>query len=222
MKNHITIEQLQALENAKNAPDYQTARKIAEQVPLTAKLVTPEEKRLALQAKSTMMNPNDFGLFGKLSEIEKRVNRTIQTNTPIAWGEYRARPMGTVDQKIKNPENGKFWQVEHKAGAGDWGKVNTTDKAQAIQEIANRKGLLCWDTEYFTILLPWGEFIQALDGYRLGAGTFFKPVKKTNGKGWTIEMQCFTSSTKKIAFLESLQSISYNLDTFLATGKLVR
>ena len=55
-------------------------------------------------------------------------------------------------------------------------------------------------------MMPFADFIEGLEGYGKGAETFFKKTlvyRASTGK-YVLQMQTYTSSTKKVKFLQEL------------------
>lgn len=203
----VTAEQLEMLKAIAKETDYKKARtmcKLAGIKPDTT-FHTLEEKRIALKARAAMYNPDDLGKYGKLNEIEKRVNAS---KSPMQWSSYKARTPNLADQTVKI--DGVTYALEHKSGAGDWYSTNCETLDKAMAEYSKRNKLLVWDTEEFTLVIPFSAFQNALDGY-VGRGvkgwrTFFKSDLALNADGtkYLVQVQEWNTSTPKKAYLGKL------------------
>ena len=203
----VTAEQLTALRAAAACWDFEEARAIVKAAgikPDTA-FYTDEEKRIALRARAAMYNPADLGKYGKLNEIEKRVNAS---KSAMPWSSFKARTPNLADQTVK--VNGTSYALEHKSGAGDWYKTRCATLESAMDEYTKRHKLLVWDTDEFTLVIPFGEFTKALDSYHgrgvSGWQTFFKAelAVSMDGTSNVVQLQTWTNSTPKKVFLKKL------------------
>ena len=227
-KNQVTAEQLQELKNILQnraiINHFEMVRQAVEKVGLQAitVAVTEEEKNVFLRIRAAMYNPDDYGINGKLNEIEKRQKRSIVTNTPMRWGEYNARRQDKDDMVVI--VNGKRYAIEQKSSRGDWARVQADNIEDALEEYANFSGWICWDTEDFTIFMPIRELMEKLDGYRLGRNTFFEKKLSylvTTGN-YCLKMQAYHTSPKKVAFLQAVGATGYNYDRFILENVLER
>ena len=221
-KNQVTAEQLQELksilQNRAIMPHFEMVRNAVEKVGLQAftLAVTAEEKAVFLRIRSAMYNPDDYGMNGKLNEIEKRLQRSIVTNTPMRWGEYNARRAEKADMVVI--VNGKRYAIEQKSSRGDWATVNADNIEDALEEYANFSNWICWDTEDFTIFMPISELMEKLNGYnKKGAKTFFEnqlSYKVTTGN-YCLKMQAYHTSDKKRKYLQAIGESGYNYNRFI-------
>lgn len=192
----VNPEQLAALRKVAKCANYLEARAMVEEsgiLPSTT-FVSAEEKRIALYARSACYNPADFGKDGKLNEIAHRVNAS---RSPMPWKAFNARQAGLSDQTFKL--EGITYSFEHKTSNGDFFHTSAETLEDAFLEWGkNPHKLLYWDTQYFTLVIPANELLEALNGYCLGWRTFFR----LNGN--IVYCQPFRTSQKKLAFLEQL------------------
>ncbi len=166
-------------------------------------------------------NPADFGKDGKGLEVAIRLIRSIVTNRPLNNRAFYAHAPGVDDTRIYI--NGKPVRLEIKAGAGDWYKTECRTVEDALQAYTAENKILIWKTFAFTIVLPFAEFIAALEQYNeKGAAQFFKSSLKVNELGRVLQLQEWRTSKKKIAFLQSVARHSYALKPLIYESKLVR
>lgn len=218
-----TPEQLEALRKASACLDYEKARAIVENAGITESttFTTPEQKKLALRARLAMYSDNDKGRFGKIKEIEVRIDRSNALNRPIAWREYRAHMASKNDATFYINDGANRVAIEVKSGAGDGFAVKTANKAKAIAQLKKLHKIIIWDTDYFTIVLPADELVNALEHYNKGVDTFFKqPTKKE--AGYNLPIQEWNTSKRKIAFLETIAESSYSYHELVFNSRLVR
>lgn len=228
-KNQITAEQLQELKNIlinrEIMSDFNAVRDAIKAVGLKAEtqLATPEEKKVCLKIRAAAYNPNDLGMYGKLNEIEKRIERTNATGKPMVWDDYNARCHLRHDMIVR--VNGKRYAIEHKSSRGDWAHVKSDNIEDALQEYAAFTGWICWDTEDFTIFMPISELMEKLNGYgKKGSKTFFESrlsYKATIGR-YCLKMQAYSTSDKKVAFLQAVGASGYNYEKFITENILER
>lgn len=203
----VTAEQLHALEVIANTRNFKTARELFKQSEIKPDTMfyTDAEKRLALKARAAMYNPADLGMYGKLNEIEKRVNAS---KSAMPWASFKARTPNLADQIVKI--DGVSYGLEHKSGAGDWYRTDAETLKKAMEEYSKRKTLLVWDTEEFTLVIPFSQLTKQLDGYKgrgvSGWQTFFKSelAVSSDGTKHLVQLQTWTSSTPKINYLQML------------------
>lgn len=203
----VTAEQLNALRACAACWDFEEARAIAKKAGIKPDTTfhSDEEKRIALNARAAMYNPADLGKFGKLNEIEKRVNASL---SPMPWASFKARTPNLADQTIK--VNGATYALEHKSGAGDWYKTHCDTLDAAMVEYSKRNKLLVWDTDEFTLVIPFAELVKALDGYSgrgvSGWRTFFKATLAVASDGTSnlVQLQTWTNSKPKKEYLQGL------------------
>ena len=205
----VTAEQLKVLKIVAGMQDFEKARELVKLAGIKPDTVftTEEEKRIALNARAALYNPRDLGKFGKLNEIEKRVNASY---APMKWASFNARSANLADQTVKI--DGVTYSIEHISGAGDWYKTHCETLEKAMQEYGKRKKLLVWDTDEFTLVIPFGCLVNALDGY-VGRGTkgwktFFKAELAENADctAHIVQMQEWKTSTPKKAYLDGLST----------------
>ena len=166
-------------------------------------------------------NPADFGKDGKIAEAGLRLIRSLATNRPLNNNAFYAHAPNVDDTRIY--VDGKPIRLEIKTGAGDWYRTECRDVESALQEYAQENKLLIWKTFAFTIVLPFGEFLDALDNYNeKGAAQFFKSTLKVNELGRVLQLQEWKTSKKKIRFLQQVARHSYNLKALFYESKLVR
>ena len=203
----VTNEQMEVLRKVAKELNYLKAREMVKACGIkpTTTFHTKEEKRLALKARAAMYNPDDLGKFGKLNEIEKRVNAS---NSPMPWSSFNARMANLADQTVKI--DGVTYALEHKSGAGDWYTTKCDTLEKAMKEYSKRKKLLVWDTDEFTLVIPFSALQGALDSY-VGRGvsgwqTFFKAelAQHSDGLKYIMQMQTWSTSTPKKEHLKKL------------------
>lgn len=221
--NRVTAEQLAILKTCQSIFDYEKARQmvIVSGVCPSTTFHTEEEKQVALFARYACYNPKDKGKDGKLNEIQKRVDRTNVTGEPMRWVDFNARSAFSPDQKIRKPDGG-YWILEHKHGAGDWYRTMADNREEAIKAYKLENKMLVWDTDDFTIIMPFADFIEALESYKGGAETFFKKSMGYNvatGKN-VLQLQTYTNSVKKLTFLMELEKTCTKWETLCQTGMI--
>lgn len=196
--------------------DFEHARKMSASVGLKPNtgFYTEEEKRVALRFRSFLYNPKDYGMNGKLNEIEKILENSIITGHAMLWAEFNAKPAHKADQRMMY--DGAYIAVEHKSSRGDWERVQADNLDDALIEYANMKKWLCWDTQYFTLFMPYAEFIEKLDNYRIGKETFF--VKRLSyslvKEAYLLQFQNWENSPKKVSFLTEMAKSGWNWKKF--------
>lgn len=199
----VTEMQIHALIAAGRCADFEQARAIvkAADIKPDTMFYSDDEKQIALRARAAMYNPADKGRFGKLNEIEKRVNASLSA---MPWASFKARTPNLSDQVVRI--DGVTYSLEHKSGAGDWYRTHCDTLEKAMQEYSKRKTLLVWDTEEFTLVIPFAKLVEALNGYSKGWETFFKTKLAVSSDGTMnlVQMQTWTNSKKKKAFLAEL------------------
>ena len=166
-------------------------------------------------------NPADYGKDGKIAEAGLRLIRSLATNRPLNNNAFYAHAPNVDDTRIY--VDGKPIRLEIKTGAGDWYRTECRDVGSALQAYAQENKLLIWKTFAFTIVLPFSEFLDALDNYNeKGAGQFFKSTLKATELGRVLQLQEWKTSKKKIRFLQQVARHSYNLKALFYEGKLIR
>lgn len=204
----VNKEQLEAMKKISTITDYEQARAMLAETGVTPRTTfnTEEEKRIALRCRAALYNPYDKGMYGKLNEIEKRVNAS---KAPMPWASFKARTPNLADQTIK--VDGVTYALEHKTGAGDWYKTRCETLEQAMNEYTKRRKILIWDTDEFTLVIPFSKLLEGLDNYNgrgkaKGWKTFFKATlaMTTDGTGYVVGMQEWKTSKPKIQYLQAL------------------
>ena len=201
---------------------WEEKRKAADALELETYLYASDE---AKKARYSLMvacrNPADLGKDGKIAEAGLRLIRSLVTDRPLNNNAFYAHAPNVDDTRIY--VNGKPVRIEIKTGAGDWYRTECRDVESALQEYAQENKLLIWKTFAFTIVLPFGEFLDALDNYNeKGAAQFFKSSLKVNELGRVLQLQEWKTSKKKIRFLQQVARHSYNLKALFYEGKLIR
>ena len=201
---------------------WEEKRKAADALELETYLYASDE---AKKARYSLMiacrNPADFGKDGKIAEAGLRLIRSLATNRPLNNNAFYAHAPNVDDTRIYI--DGKPVRLEIKTGAGDWYRTECRDVESALQAYAQENKLLIWKTFAFTIVLPFGEFLDALDNYNeKGAAQFFKSTLKVNELRRVLQLQEWKRSKKKIRFLQQVARHSYNLKALFYESKLVR
>ena len=201
---------------------WEEKRKAADALELETYIYASDE---AKKARYSLMiacrNPADFGKDGKIAEAGLRLIRSLVTNRPLNNNAFYAHAPNVDDTRIYI--DGKPVRLEIKTGAGDWYRTECRDVESALQAYAQENKLLIWKTFAFTIVLPFGEFLDALEDYNeKGAAQFFKSTLKATELGRVLQLQEWKTSKKKIRFLQQVARHSYNLKALFYEGKLVR
>lgn len=219
----VTSEQLAIMEVVGTLVDFEEARALfaCAGVEADTAFYTEAEKKIALRARAAMYDPNGLGMYGCINEAQRRVDRSEVTCKPMLWEDFSVRRMNTDDQRIRNA-NGGYYRLEHKNGAGDWytTKANTLEKALEAYKKENK--VLVWYTEDFQLVMPFADFIKGLESYKGGVETFFKKklaYRPTIGK-YTLQMQTYTTSKKKIRFLQELATQGSSWKALYIMGEL--
>ena len=201
---------------------WEEKRKAADALELETYLyVSDESKKARYSLMVACRNPADFGKDGKITESGLRLIRSLATNRPLNNNAFYAHAPNVDDTRIYI--DGKPIRIEIKTGAGDWYRTECRDVESALQAYAQENKLLIWKTFAFTIVLPFGEFLDALDNYNeKGAAQFFKSSLKVNELGRVLQLQEWKTSKKKIRFLQQVARHSYNLKALFYEGKLIR
>lgn len=201
---------------------WEEKRKAADALKLETYLyVSDESKKARYSLMVACRNPADFGKDGKITEAGLRLIRSLATNRPLNNNAFYAHAPNVDDTRIY--VDGKPIRLEIKTGAGDWYRTECRDVESALQAYAQENKLLIWKTFAFTIVLPFSEFLDALDNYNeKGAAQFFKSTLKVNELGRVLQLQEWKTSKKKIRFLQQVARHSYNLKALFYEGKLVR
>lgn len=219
----VTNEQLAIMEVVGTMVDFEEARALfaCAGVEADTAFYTEAEKNIALRARAAMYDPNGYGMYGCINEAQRRLDRSEVTCRPMLWEDFSVRRMHTDDQRIRNV-NGGYYRLEHKNGAGDWytTKANTLEKALEAYKKENK--VLVWYTEDFQLVMPFADFIKGLESYKGGVETFFKKklaYRPTIGK-YTLQMQTYTTSKKKIQFLQALAQQGSSWKALYIMGEL--
>ena len=201
---------------------WEEKRKAADALKLETYLyVSDESKKARYSLMVACRNPADFGKDGKITESGLRLIRSLATNRPLNNNAFYAHAPNVDDTRIY--VNGKPVRLEIKTGAGDWYRTECRDVESALQAYAQENKLLIWKTFAFTIVLPFSEFLDALDNYNeKGAAQFFKSSLKVNELGRVLQLQEWKTSKKKIRFLQQVARHSYNLKALFYESKLIR
>lgn len=183
--------------------------------------VSEEAKKARYALMIACRNPADFGKDGKTVEAGLRLIRSLVTNRPLDNNAFYAHAPNIDDTRIY--VDGKPVRIEIKTGAGDWYRTECRDITSALQAYARENKLLIWKTFAFTIVLPFSEFLDALENYNeKGAAQFFKSSLKMTEKKNVLQLQSWNNSKKKIRFLQQVARHSYNLKALFYESKLVR
>ena len=201
---------------------WEEKRKAADALELETYLyVSDAAKKARYSLMVACRNPADFGKDGKVTEAGLRLIRSLATNRPLNNRAFYAHAPNVDDTRIYI--DGKPVRIEIKTGAGDWYRTACRDVESALQAYAQENKLLIWKTFAFTIVLPFGEFLDALENYNeKGAAQFFKSSLKVNELGRVLQLQEWKTSKKKIRFLQQVARHSYNLKALFYEGKLIR
>ena len=201
---------------------WEEKRKAADALKLETYLyVSDESKKARYSLMVACRNPADFGKDGKITESGLRLIRSLATNRPLNNNAFYAHAPNVDDTRIY--VNGKPVRLEIKTGAGDWYRTECRDVESALQAYAQENKLLIWKTFAFTIVLPFGEFLDALENYNeKGAAQFFKSTLKATELGRVLQLQEWKTSKKKIRFLQQVARHSYNLKALFYESKLIR
>ena len=219
----VTKGQLEAMKEIGTLTDFEQARRLFVLLGVDADTAfyTLEEKQVALACRAALYNPAGLGMYGCLNEAERRIDRSEVTCKPMMWEDFSVRRYTADDQRIRNA-NGGYYRLEHKNGAGDWytTKANTVEKALEAYRKENK--ILVWYTEDFQLVMPFADFIKGLEGYKGGVETFFKKKlvhRPAIGK-YTLQMQTYTTSKKKIQFLQALAEQGSSWKALYIMGEL--
>lgn len=201
---------------------WEEKRKAADALELETYLyISDEAKKARYSLMIACRNPADFGKDGKIAEAGLRLIRSLATNRPLNNNAFYAHAPNVDDTRIY--VDGKPVRIEIKTGAGDWYRTECRDVESALQAYAQENKLLIWKTFAFTIVLPFSEFLDALDNYNeKGAAQFFKSSLKVTELGRVLQLQEWKTSKKKIRFLQQVARHSYNLKALFYESKLVR
>lgn len=204
------------------AMTWQEKREAADALELEAYMYASDAAKKARYALMiACRNPADFGKDGKIAEVGLRLIRSLATNRPLNNRAFYAHAPNADDTRIFI--DGKQIRIEIKTGAGDWYKTDCRTVEDALQAYTAENKLLIWKTFAFTIVLPFAEFIAALEQYNeKGAAQFFKSSLKVNELGRVLQLQEWRTSKKKIRFLQQVARHSYGLKPLIYEGKLVR
>lgn len=166
-----------------------------------------------LQYRYVEYNPDDYGLEGKFSEVEERIEQAIKRNKPLRWNDFNAHKAGRRDLSYDRKA------VEKKTGAGDWLVSTQSCTPEAIvKEYCRKQSLIHWEVNDLgiDITCKWCELMEYLGNYSrkqggpaMGAGYWFKSYTRTSEDGdrWVLEIQTYRTSAKK---LEYIRNCPYN------------
>ena len=201
---------------------WEEKRKAADALELETYLyASAEAKKARYSLMVACRNPADFGKDGKVTEAGLRLIRSLATNRPLNNRAFYAHTPNADDTRVFI--DGKQIRIEIKTGGGDWYRTECRDVESALQAYAQENKLLIWKTFAFTIVLPFGEFLDALENYNeKGAAQFFKSSLKVNELGRVLQLQEWKTSKKKIRCLQQVARHSYNLKALFYESKLVR
>lgn len=204
------------------ALSWQEKRDAAEKLNLSAyEYATEESKKARFRLMVACRNPADLGKDGKMLEASLRILRSFATKRPLNNAAFYAHKQTMDDTRIN--VQGKQVRIEIKSGAGDWFRTQADNVADALDEYRGQDKLLIWKTSAFTIVLPFAEFLDKLEGYNeKGAEQFFKSTLKKGVAGNVLQLQEWRTSKKKTNFLRYVARHSYNLKELLINSQLVR
>lgn len=219
--NQTLINRMWAITRNKSLT-WEEKRKAADALELETYIyVSDAAKKARYALMIACRNPADFGKDGKIAEAGLRLIRSLATNRPLNNNAFYAHAPNVDDTRIY--VNGKPVRIEIKTGAGDWYRTECRDVESALQAYAQESKLLIWKTFAFTIVLPFSEFLDALDNYNgKGAAQFFKSSLKATELGRVLQLQEWKTSKKKIRFLQQVARHSYSLKALFYESKLVR
>ena len=219
----VTKEQLKAMKEIATITDFEQARRLFSLLGVEAdtSFYTYEEKKIALACRAAMYNPAGTGWGGCINEANKRIDRSEVTCKPMLWADFSIRRLTSDDQKIRM-KDGRFFHIEHKSGAGDWYLTKADTLKAALQAYRQERKILVWDTDDFQLVMPVADFLDGLATYGKGAETFFKSklVYKPGIGKYLLQMQTYTTSKKKIKFLQELAEQGSSWKTLYIMGEL--
>lgn len=219
----VTFEQLEGMKKIAAITDFEQARRAFACLGVEANTAfyTYEEKKIALACRAALYNPAGYGWGGCINEANKRIDRTEVTCTPMLWIDFSVRRLTSDDQKIRM-KDGRFFHIEHKSGAGDWYLTKADNLEAALQAYRQERKILVWDTDDFQLVMPVADFLDGLATYGKGAATFFKSklVYKPGVGKYLLQMQTYTTSKKKIKFLQELAQQGSSWKTLYIMGEL--
>lgn len=185
------------------ADDYMEARAIADKYLKPDTVIPHTLFKLALRARANMYNPLDKGMYGKLGEIEARMDEW-NSRKWARWNEFTARKHGYADI-------GK--RTENKTGTGDWlYSRRYASLEEIVAEYAKKQTIIRWATEDFCIVCTWAELFEYLAEYNAkGIYTWFNSCLKYNANTseTIVKMQEYKTSKRKTLYLISCP---YNQD----------
>lgn len=178
-----------------------------------------KQATILLQIIAELRAFSDLGAWGKTYEAQLRIYRVcVALGKLIKIADLWARPSSKKDLTIRH--GNVTYYIECKTCAFDSDFMTTLSPSidQELARIENLQRILVWSTREFTIVLPYSEFIQALEKYGAPLTTFIhmnKDCSKTR-------LQCWCTSKAKTEFLKYIAKNSYNLKILLDKGELVR
>lgn len=183
--------------------DYIDARRVLEEEGVNIRsVVKREDFQIALKIRAIIGNPADYGLQGKVVEAQLRIEDC--SSSWLAWREFFAHKVGKTDTVRRRGF------IERKTGAGDWftaQKAATYDEAIAAIRACERR--IEWITEYFEYRGTFSDLMAKLENYNgKGLATWLPESKaELTENGVLLRLQTWNTSKKKIAFLETLESL---------------
>lgn len=146
------------------------------------------------------------GLYGILNEIEQRVNQAIAQKRALKYRDFWVRNRDQVDNHYKG------WDIEDKAGIGDWLYSDyLTTRDEIIETYRHKNSLVRLNVEEYDIhiTMPWPDFLVMLDEYnpKTGCATFFNSQVLYKNEKFVVRFQPLKTSKKKIAWL-----VAHNCD----------
>lgn len=187
-------------------------------------LYTFEAKREAGQwYKEQMLKETEkgsTGAWGKLFEVETRLEWSIEHGTRYPINDVKARPSGLDDMKVKI--DGANVAIECKVGTGSL--AYGSDFAECIanlNDLVKRNPLFVWkwDAEGEPLVMRIRDLLEALEGYNGGIDTwlnFDDGAKRKDGQH-AIRFQNY-SSKKKMDYLAKIAFDSYDWETIVQTA----
>lgn len=159
-----------------------------------------------LKVFSLRYQVDNKGLYGILNEIEQRVNQAVAQKRALKYRDFWVRNRDKVDNHFKG------WDIEDKAGTGDWLYSDfLTTREEIIETYRHRNSLIRLNIEDYgiRIIMPWPEFLAMLDEYnpKTGCATFFNSQVLYKNEKFVVRFQPINTSKRKIAWL-----VAHNCD----------
>lgn len=178
-----------------------------------------KQATILLQIIAELRAFNDFGAWGKTYEAQLRIYRIcVVLGKLIKIKDLWARSAEKRDLIIRHGDITYYIECKTCTFDSDFMTTLYSNIDQELTRIENLQRILIWATREFTIVLPYAEFIQALEKYGAPLTTFIhmnKDCTKTR-------LQCWCTSKAKTDFLKYVAKNSYNLKVLLDKGELVR